>query len=268
MKRLLSLVAFASLLLTALPPLDADPAAKVEAPLIVLKLDDMVAREGKVPPRWQRVVDFAVERNIKISIGIICNSLAVDNPEYFAGLKKIAATGLVEFWHHGYNHKSWEKDGTRITEFSRSDYERQRDHMLRGLNLVQEKLGIRLHAFGAPYNATDDTTIRVLSEIPEMRVWLYGKPNNIPGMFTARRVGSVNIESPVHKPNLAALAKGFERELPKDPRYFVLQGHAGGWDDSKFEEFVRIVDYLTEKGCKFVFPSELPVLLAETKAKE
>ncbi|AHF90416.1 polysaccharide deacetylase [Opitutaceae bacterium TAV5] len=247
-------------LAAATPPTPEPTAA--EAPLIVLKLDDMRARDGKVPAAWQRVVDFAVERKIKISVGIICNSLAADNPDYIAGLKKIAATGLVEFWHHGYTHgSSKDADGGRVTEFSRSSYEKQRDSLLRGMQLAQEKLGVTFVAFGAPFNATDATTARVLSEIPEIRVWLYGNTRDTGGKFVARRVGSVNIENPVHKPNLSALVKGFEAAMSQEPRpgYFVLQGHAGGWDDEKFAEFVRIVDYLTEQGCKFVFPSELPL---------
>ncbi|MDR1283173.1 MAG: DUF2334 domain-containing protein [Opitutaceae bacterium] len=261
-----SLLLFAGLgrLAAATPPtspaLPTPEPAPAGAPLIVLKLDDMRARDGKVPAAWQRVVDFAVDRKIKISIGIICNSLAADNPDYIAGLKKIAATGLVEYWHHGYTHGGRkDADGGRITEFSRSSYENQRDSLLRGMRLAQEKIGITFVAFGAPFNATDATTARVLSEIPEIRVWLYGNARDTGGKFVARRVGPVNIENPVHKPNLAALVKGFGAAMRQEPgpRYFVLQGHAGGWDDDKFAEFVRIVDYLTGQGCRFVFPSDL-----------
>lgn len=243
----------------------SEPAsAGANAPLIVLKLDDMKAHEGKVPPRWQRIAAFAVERNVKLSIGIICNSLVADNPDYFEGLKKIAASGLVEFWNHGYTHKSWMGGEVKFTEFSQSSYEKQLDSLLRGQRLAKEKLGITFGAFGAPFNATDATTARMLAEVPDIRVWLYGNINDTAGKFVARRVGSVNIEKPVHKPNLAALMKGFESEMRKEPRprYFVIQGHPGGWDDDKFEEFVRIVDYLAERGCKFVLPSELPSLIS------
>ena len=33
------------------------------------------------------------------------------------------------------------------------------------------------------------------------------------------------------------------------------------WDDSDFAGFVRIIDFLNAKGCRYVLPAELPELL-------
>lgn len=53
--------------------------------VIVLKLDDVVAHDAKLPvsPRWQRTVDFLEKRGLKASLGIIGFSLEEDNPAYF-----------------------------------------------------------------------------------------------------------------------------------------------------------------------------------------
>lgn len=244
--------------------INAEPAAPApvvqSGPLIVLKLDDMVTEQGKVPARWKRVTDFAETRGLKISIGIIGNSLEGESPPYFAELKRLAGTGLIELWNHGYDHRRWTEEGKTVFEFLGPNEEQQREHVLRGQRLAQEKLGVTFRAFGSPFNANDTTTARVLAEIPEIRVWLYGDAKTPAGKFVARRVGAVNIESPVHKPNLAALISGLAAHAGEP--YFVIQGHPNSWGETGFAEFVRIVDHLQTGGAKFILPSELPTALA------
>lgn len=235
--------------------------SKPTAPAIVLKLDDMVADHGRVPDRWRRIAEFSATRKIKVSIGIICKSLEEDQPEYIAELKRQAATGLVEFWHHGYDHQQWKEGDVTLHEFSKSGRAHQQDHFVRSMTLAKEKLGIIFTTFGAPFNAIDEDTARVLAESPEIRVWLYGDVKASGGKFIGRRSGPVNIEAPVHKPNYDALVKGFESERGKNHSYYVLQGHPLSWDDAAFAEFVRIIDYLAAQGCTFVHPSELPSLI-------
>lgn len=254
---LLTLLFATSFLHAAGAPQPAAP----QAPAVVLKLDDLVAKGGKVPPRWQRIADFAEQRRIKVSIGIICRSLENDAPDYFAEIKRQAATGLVEFWHHGYDHRRWTEGDVTYCEFHKTSREHQAEHLLRGQRLAKEKLGITFTVFGAPYNATDATTADVMAaDMPDIKVWLYGKASMSGGKFIAGRVKNIGIEAPVHKPNYAALVKGFEEHRAKNHRYHVLQGHPASWDDAAFAEFVRIVDYLAAQGCTFVFPSELPEL--------
>ena len=249
------------------PAINATPASlsvpapqTATGPLIVLKLDDMTATQGKVSAHWKRVADFAEARKLKFSIGIICNSLEEDSPAYFTELKRLAGTGLVELWNHGEDHRRWVENGKTVFEFRGPGEEQQREHLLRGQRLARQKLGVTFTAFGAPYNATDATTARILAGIPEIRVWLYGDAKTPAGKFIARRVATVNIESPVHKPNLAALAAGLEQH--KGEPYFVIQGHPDSWGETGFAEFVRIVDHLRDTGAKFILPSELPSALA------
>ena len=56
-------------------------------PFIILKLDDLWFEDGLVHPGWIQVVAFLNEEKIKGTIGIIGNSLEVDNEKYFAWIK-------------------------------------------------------------------------------------------------------------------------------------------------------------------------------------
>ena len=230
------------------------------APQVVLKLDDMNVDNGKVPERWQRLTRFAEERRIKTSIGIIGNSLEGEHPEYQAELKRLAATGLFEFWHHGYDHRRWEEGGTTLCEFSGTTREHQLRHFQLAQDLAKNKLGITYRSFGAPFNATDATTIAVLAASPDIRVWLQGDPNQTAGKFVARIVNEVNIEQPVHKPNHAAFVTGYEARGKNQPSYYIIQGHPNSWDEAAFAEFVRIIEFLDAQGCRYVLPAQLPEL--------
>ena len=235
--------------------------ATLADPLVVLKLDDMTVANGKVPERWQRLTRFAEERRMKTSIGIIGNSLECEHPEYVSELKRLAATGLIEFWHHGYDHKRWDEGGKTLCEFSGTD----RDHQSRNFQLTQDlakqKLGITFRTFGAPFNATDAVAIDVLSAAPDIRVWFQGDSGKPAGKFVARMINSVNIEQPVHRPNFDAFVKGYEALNGNHPPVFILQGHPNSWDEADFAGFVRIIDFLAGKGSRYVLPAELPELL-------
>lgn len=231
-------------------------------PFIVLKLDDMVAQDGLFPARWKRVITFSLQRDLKISIGLIGKSLVDGLPPYIEDLKSLAAGGLVELWHHGYDHARWQDNGATLSEFQHTPRAHQQDHFDRTRALAREKLGLTFTAFGAPFNAIDITTADVLATDPSIRVWLYGDEQNPAGKFIARRVPATDLEVPVHKPNYAAFTAGYAAERAHAHRYLVLQGHPLSWDDAAFSEFERVIDFLQADGCRFIHPSELPTLIA------
>lgn len=87
-------------------------------PVIVIKVDDLRQQNDRVHERWQRLVDFAKARKLKINIGIITDSLEGEHPNYVRWIREQKATGLVEFWDHGYDHKEWTSDaGVKLQEF-------------------------------------------------------------------------------------------------------------------------------------------------------
>lgn len=229
---------------------------------VVLKLDDLNTRGGNVPARWSRVTDLAREKNIKVSIGVICESFHHGNASYFSYIKDWHASGLVEFWFHGWDHKQWEENGVKLQEFKGTSYEHQKDHFVKSQALAREKLGFAFTTFGAPFNATDDATLRVLSEDPDLEVFLYGKRSDAEpsGKLVLDRVGDVNIESPLFVPNAEKFIAGYLRHAAKRD-YFVIQGHPAQWNDARWAEFVKIVDFLVENKIPVLTPSELAASL-------
>lgn len=232
-------------------------ATAAETP-VVLKLDDLVAADGRVPERWARLTSYVETHRIMTSIGIIGNSLEGDQSEYFEELKRLRATGLFEFWHHGYDHRRWQADGKTLCEFAGTSRDHQQDHFQRTQDLAKEKLGIRFQTFGAPFNATDSNTIGVLANQPDIRLWFEGDPDHPAGKFVVRMIPGTNIEQPVHHPNLKAFEKGYQITRKAPPACYILQGHPNSWDEAAFAEFVLIVDFLKERNHPFVLPGELP----------
>lgn len=243
-------VAKPGLNLATLPPLPDSP------PEVVLKLDDLVStRDGNVVPRWKRITDFALAHNIKLSVGIIANSLEGDKPVYFEWIKSLQATGLFEFWFHGYDHKAWKEGDRNVSEFQGASYGQQKDHFVRSQALAREKLGFAFKTFGSPFNATDTVTDRVLSEDPDIKVFLFGNPRDTAcGKVVLDRVGPVNIEAPLFAPNADAFISGYLKNA-SGRRYYVIQGHPAQWDDARWSQFVKIVDYLQRNHIPVVTPT-------------
>jgi hypothetical protein len=221
---------------------------------VVLKVDDLMStREGGVPERWQRIADLAIERKIKLSIGIIANSLEGDKPAYFDWIKKLQATGLFEFWFHGYDHKAWKEGDRNVSEFQGASYEQQKDHFARSQSLAREKLGFTFKTFGSPFNVSDLSTSRVLAEDNDIKVWLYGDRANPAGKAILDRVGAVSIEQPLFVPNADKFIEGYAKNATGRTAY-TIQGHPAQWDDDRWAEFVKIIDFLVQNNIPVVTP--------------
>ena len=219
--------------------------------VIILKLDDVTAyrssSESPVSPRWQRVTDFLKESGMKASYGIIGFSLEEDSQAYFDWIKTLHESGLVEFWNHGYrNRRAKDKTG----EFEGS-FEEQKAALKRTQGLAKEKLGIELKAFGPHWSGTNEDTARALDGIPEIKMWFYGPKDS--SKFVFPRV--LTLENPVHVPDFAKFKAAYER-VGYDKRCLALQGHPESWNGERWDNFVKIIDYLKSKGCVFLTPSE------------
>jgi peptidoglycan/xylan/chitin deacetylase (PgdA/CDA1 family) len=235
-------------------PLPAQaPTPPPTAPFIILKLDDL----SSPSPAWKRTVEFLREKNVKSSIGIVCQSLEADRPAYFEWIKGIQETGLVEFWNHGWDHKQWKEGDKDVTEFKGAPYEHQKEHFSRSQRLAKEKLGITFRTFGAPFNAVDDVALKVMAEDPDVKVFLYGRPEQaaaVPNVLVLERT-AMNIENPLFVPNSKRVLEDYRR-LAGTRDCFVLQGHPNNWDDARFAEFQKLVACLAEQGVAFTTPYE------------
>lgn len=232
----------------------ANPYRGKSPPKIVIKLDDFGAARNGVHPRWQKVAEFAKSRNIKVTFGIIGTRMTEDAPEFVKWTKDQHDAGRIEFWHHGWDHAERTEDGKRITEFSGESYEHQKQHMTDLNRLAKEKLGFAFVSFGAPFNATDANTVKVLSEDPDIKVWMYGDPENPAGKKVLERSYAVSIENPTMIPNYGAFLEGYAHS--RGAEYFVMQGHPAGWNDERWDQFVKIVDFLISQKAEFVFASD------------
>lgn len=220
---------------------------------IILKLDDVIAgTDGQaISPRWQRVSDYLEGKGIKAAFGVIGFSLERDNPEYFKWITDRAGRGLIEFWNHGYRE--------RTLKDSIGEFERGFDEQLRALrmtdSLAKVKLGLDMPVWGPHWSGTNADTDRALSKMPQIRMTLEAPQNPVhfKGMVLP---GQISIEHPVHNPNFEAFRKAY-LEKKHELSLFYLQGHPLSWDEGRWENFVKIIEFLESEGVRFIKPSDI-----------
>lgn len=222
-------------------------------PFIILKLDDLWCEDDLVHPGWSQVVEFLNKENIQGTIGIIGSSLETDNESYFAWIKDRHHEGY-EIWHHGFCHCRHKEGKIDIREFRGKGLTAQCESIAKTQTLAQEKLGITLHSFGAPYNSTDTSTAIALARIPDIKVWMYKDTETPTDKFLLNRIKEVNIEYPVHVPDFEQFKAGYQQN--RSEPILILQGHPRSWteDTTRFEDFKKIVFFLKKEKVKFVTP--------------
>jgi len=219
--------------------------------IIILKADDFrISTSFAVTPKWLRFTQLITQKKIKASLGLVGNSLLNKNPQYFDFVKKLGESNRFELWNHGYEHIIGVKDsGGRIYyEFKNTSYEYQLIHLVQTQNLASEKLELTLHAFGAPGNAIDENTRMALERVPEIKVWFFGM--DIPGKMNLIRCGE--IEFPTHFPDFYRFLQAYDPMQPCQ----VYQIHPDTWDENRFQEFSKIIDFLISEKSTFLNPYE------------
>ncbi len=256
------------------PTPDPAPQPDVGAPALVavLKFDDVKQVNGFIKPGWQRLVTYLQTRNIKAGFGVIAETLATATPTYLAWIKTLQGSGLIEFWFHGWDHQTYTKDGVRYNEFVRP-YAEQAKRLADSQRLARQKLGFAFTTFGPPGGAGKGSfnadTLRLMADDPDIKTMLYPQAMNALGREAEDsangefkildRVGAVNLEGSVGDPDFTRFREGFEANPQR--RYFVLQGHPANWDDARFAEFERIIDYLVARDAVFLTPREAAAIL-------
>ncbi|HOF18162.1 MAG TPA: hypothetical protein PK082_04575 [Phycisphaerae bacterium] len=232
----------------------ADEKTPTTLPVVILKADDLTragASRNPVSARWQAFADFIESRKIKASIGIIGYALEEDHPDFFEWIKTRDKKGVIEFWNHGYKYRVKQDDPA---EFHGRSVEEQAESLRRTQKLAKEKLGIELKAFGPHWSGTDENTVKAIQSIPEIKIWFFG-PKDLEGgkPFVLNRY--MNLEYPTFVPDFEQFRKRFDSWGRKFP-YLALQGHPNQWNEERFAQFAKIVDYLKDKGCVFMTASE------------
>ena len=158
----------------------------------------------------------------------------------------------MEFWNNGYNRETgwWEFKGTTYTY--------QQWHLEQGQTLARGVLGFPFTAFGAPFNTFDSITAQVVSESPDIEVWLYGPPSGTQEVILPDT--SADIESSWGVPSYSWFLSTY---IPTD-EIVVLQHepYVQTFRDS-FSEFNLILDYLIAQNVTFILPTEYARLIKQ-----
>ncbi len=220
-----------------------------EDKVVIWKLDDVKAGEKKrLAPGFKRVAEWAKAEKTVVTMGVICDSLAQPNADDVAWIKANAVEngGVVEFWHHGWNHRSWaDATGKAMAEFRGPDVATQAKHLKDACEIFQKTTGLTFHAFGAPYNQADDATIAAMDAVPEITIWMYPPKNETKRKVLGR---SLNMEVATGKVSYAKFADDYATKKPTT--MMLLQGHCGMWNDDSFKDFVKIATLLKQDGWK------------------
>ena len=134
-------------------------------------------------------------------------------------------------------------------EFQNRTYAKQSEHLYSAQHYGRVYLDYIFRSFGAPCNQIDETTLSLINENEEIKVWLYGNPMtnklNLP-------VGLTNIEFPTHIP----VYQKFSENYNSNEKVSTLQFHPDSWDNPKFIEFTKIIEFLETENATFLKPFE------------
>jgi peptidoglycan/xylan/chitin deacetylase (PgdA/CDA1 family) len=218
-----------------------------EDKVVIWKLDDVKAGEKKrLAPGFKRVAAWAKAEKTVVTMGVICDSLAQPNADDVAWIKANAIEngGVVEFWHHGWDHRSWtDATGKAMAEFRGPDVATQAKHLKDACAIFKQTTGLTFHIFGAPFNQTDDATIAAMDAVPELTLWMYPPKNETKRKVLGR---TLNMEVATGKVSYDKFAQDYATKKPTT--MMLLQGHCGMWNDASFNAFVKIAALLKQDG--------------------
>ena len=240
----------------------AIPAPAATQRIAIVKTDDITAENVK----WDRCFKIANDKGIKVSAGIITESFEKQGPDYAKWLKKWDASGRVEFWNHGWDHKRWTEDGKEKSEFGNSGYDHQIDHLMKAQAAYKIALGKDFTIFGSPFNAMDEDTAKALNKIPELKL-IFCNPG-----APATKAMKDKILLPMTlrgehdgtgKPNFEKFKEEYTKKDGPDLTFAAIQFHPMGFSEKGFEDYAAILDFLKSEGWTFMLPSEYAKAKAE-----
>ena len=224
---------------------------------IILKFDDLIASDANINA-CSLAFDYCVEHNIKAGWGVfnMGTLTEVQKQRLQKYLNSVNDKGekLFELWHHGLDHSKDKPLGTQ--EFKGTGYDNQKAHFEQADQIVLKQLGIQMHTFGAPYNASDSVTGRVISENINYNVVLYGSFDTGLSQHLINLNQRVNIESATGVIEYNCFIADYNRKKDKLSGVMVLQGHPAHWGAERILELDKIVKFLQGEGYEFVLPYE------------
>lgn len=216
----------------------------------IVKADDVRG----ITPKWDRFFALSKKKGVKVSAGIICNSLQGNKKKYFNWLNKLGASGSVEFWNHGWDHKRWTTgEKKKVSEFGGSGYTHQKKHFDDSQKLMKKVLGSAPVAFGTPYNAVDADTVKVMNEDTDMRLFFCYRAKGLEEKILAPMILRGESDG-TGKPNFEKFKAQYIEK--KNLSFAAIQFHPNAFSDGHFAEYAKTLDFLIAEGWTFMLPAE------------
>lgn len=232
------------------------PAGALPERIAIIKADDV----SGIHTKWERFFKLAEEHGVPVSAGVIANSFEKQDGKYLEWLKKWDATGKVEFWNHGWDHRRWEEKGAYRSEFSGTGHEHQKNHISKVQEAGNKALGKSFVAFGTPFNDMDEDTAKALNEFPELQM-VFCRPEAEPTKSLKDKILMPMFlrgeNDGTGKPNFAKFKEEYEKRMTSSPLAFcAFQFHPAVFSEEGFGEFVRIIEFLKKEGWTFMLPAD------------
>ena len=230
-------------------------------PVAIVKLDDLRADNDAYLNVFTDMASWAGDNGIRISTGLIAESLETTNAtdERIAKVKALADNKNVEVWFHGY---------ANANTFAGDDNEEaQREDFQKGI-AAAAKHGITFKSFGPPSNNmrpitaelienefTNFTTVMALSTSGQAYSSYLDRCNDLFSYITVEAGATGKTDT---LDNLKALWN--EKSTRK---YILLQAHPAQWADHEGgeERFKEFLLWLKSEGVVFMTPSEYTAYL-------
>ena len=243
---------------------------------IILKADDF--NDGD-PANYVNFTDYLETlkaRGVKSSIGMIAAGCALPSIGQRTSVSAWRASGLFEFWNHGYDHAEYPPGASKSLvhvlslgddlmeksylpgttfEFMGRPYAEQLDHLTRAQQTIQDAYGFRMRTFGAPFNKIDANTTLALEALGQIDVSFFG-PSTSSIYLLPRNAGE--IESSPGVPSLITYTQTHDLSKP----VAVLQHHPSiqTFHDN-WGEFIAILDQIHSDGGTFILAGEYADLI-------
>ncbi|MCI5970374.1 MAG: Ig-like domain-containing protein [Oscillospiraceae bacterium] len=246
---------FKALLWRGMTPVSAPSENNLQT--VILKFDDFTIWSYS---GFDKLMDYLDGENISAGFGAIAQTFDKENEAnydltpWYEGLyentvktlKRAQESPLYEIWSHGYAHSQ--------NEFSTTDYDSMKQSLDKVVS-VMGKHGVTIRTFGSPFNTATTTTLKVIEEnFPDIKtVMLFNNFMDIPDyMVNIQNHACPEIQ--VGTVSYDFFIKEYEKYQKSD--YVLLQSHPGNWNDESFEEFKKIIEFLKNRGVKFMTPTQ------------
>lgn len=123
--------------------------------------------------------------------------------------------------------------------------------------------GLTFNTWGPHWSSTNQDTDKALAQVPSIKM-AFGYPPDthyFQGIVLPQRI---NLEYPTHNPDFNSFLVEYKK-LGDIPFLSYLQGHPNSWDDKRWNEFVKIIDFLIAENVKFITPSEYYYMVNQEK---